>query len=66
MLDNSSYNKIKLLQTLCSLDWFIEKHALKDAQASGDIDFQDSLASLQQDLRRHVERVRGMVCTITQ
>jgi hypothetical protein len=66
MLDNSSYNKIKLLHELCSMDWFLEKHALKDAQAAGDVDCQEALTSLQKDIRRHIERIRGMVCTITQ
>jgi hypothetical protein len=66
MLDNSSYDKVKLLHELSCLDWFIEKHAIKDAQSAGDAEFEEALSILKKDLERHIEKIRGMVCTITQ
>ncbi len=31
MMDNCSYNKIKLMHTIACADWFIEQFAKKDA-----------------------------------
>lgn len=66
MLDNSSFNKIKLLYKLSELQWFIEKHAISDAQNSGDTAGAEMLLALQRDLQKHVEKMQRSVCTITQ
>ena len=50
MMENATYNKIKLLSQLSELIWFIEKHALKDAQ--GDTDCVELLKELQTDLEK--------------
>lgn len=66
MLDNTSYNKIKIVYTLSDLIWFIEKHAKVDAQQAGDVACQEVLIELQKELSRYVERVQKTMCLITQ
>ena len=66
MLDNSSFNKIKLLYKLSDLAWFIEKHAINDAQNAGDKACAEMLLNLQRDVQKHVEKLQRSVCTITQ
>lgn len=66
ILDNTSYNKIKLLYKLSELAWFIEKHALLDAQTAGDKENADALLALQRDLQKHIEKLHKAACIITQ
>ncbi|MBA3954214.1 hypothetical protein H0X48_02765 [Candidatus Dependentiae bacterium] len=66
MLDNMSYNKIKIVYTLSDLLWFIEKHAKVDAQQSGDVAGQEVLEEMQKELGRYLERVQKTMCSITQ
>lgn len=66
ILDNSTYNKIKLLYKLSELQWFIEKHALADAAAAGDQICAESFLALQKDLQKHIEKLQQSVCRITQ
>lgn len=66
MLDNASYNKIKTLCKLSELSWFIEKHALLDAQSAGDPVCAEMLLALQRDLQKHIEKLQRSVCVITQ
>jgi hypothetical protein len=65
-LDNTSYNKIKLLHKLSCINWFIEKHAQHDAETAGDQEFLSSLIQLQKDLEKHIEKLQHGMCTITQ
>ena len=65
-LDNCSYNKIKLIHQLSSLAWFLDKHALKDAQDAGDMECYESMVSIQRDLLKHIERLQKGMCQITQ
>lgn len=66
MLDNVSFNKIKLLYKLSELQWFIEKHALSDANEAGDKACAELLLAIQRDLEKHVEKLHRSSCTITQ
>lgn len=66
MLDNCSYNKIKLLHELSCLLWFLEKHAIKDAENAGDRDCVELLTALQRDLNKHLEKLNKSVCTVLQ
>jgi hypothetical protein len=66
ILDNASYNKIKLLHELSEIVWFLEKHALRDAEEAGDRENFDELVSLQRELERHIERLRNAMCIISQ
>ncbi len=66
MLDNASYNKIKMLCKLSELNWFIEKHALLDAQNAGDKACAEIMLSIQRDLQKHIEKLQSSVCVITQ
>jgi hypothetical protein len=66
MLDNCSYNKIKLLHQLSSQLWFIQKHALQDAQAAGDIECIQMLQEIEVTLQSHLERLRQSLNVITQ
>ena len=66
ILDNSSYNKIKLLYKFSELAWFIEKHALLDAQTAGDKVCEELLISIHKDLKKHIEQLQRAACMITQ
>jgi hypothetical protein len=66
ILDNGTYNKMKLLHELSRLTWFLEKHALDDAQAAGDQEFIVLLTKLQHDLTLHLEKLQSSACTIMQ
>lgn len=66
MLDNSSYNKIKLMYELSSNIWFIQKHAIIDAQKAGDQECVDLLMAIEKDMQKHLEKLQKNVCMITQ
>lgn len=66
MLDNSTYNKVKMLCKLSELCWFIEKHALHDAKNSGDIECAEAMEAINRDLQKHIEKLQKSMCMITQ
>ncbi len=66
ILDNSSYNKVKMICTLSELCWFIDKHALKDAEDAGDKECLEALRAIRHDLEKHIESLQKSVCIITQ
>ncbi len=66
MLDNTSYDKIKLIYKLSQMIWFIDKHALIDANNSGDKNSMDALIGLRKDLEKHLERLHKSACTVLQ
>lgn len=65
-LDNTTYNKIKLVYHFSDLIWFIEKHALLDAEKAGDMELLDTLKLLQKELPKYVAKLHKDVCTISQ
>ncbi len=66
MLDNSTYDKIKLLHELSKIVWFVEKHAIPDAQTAGDRELTDMLQGLHRDTQRHIESLQKALCLISQ
>lgn len=66
MLDNASYNKVKLVCEISQIIWFIDKHALLDAQNAGDKESMDQLIGLRKDLEKHLEKLQTSVCMISQ
>lgn len=66
MLDNSTYNKIKILHELSSNIWFIQKHAIPDAEKAGDKDCLEILLAIERDLQKHLEKLQNTVCIISQ
>jgi hypothetical protein len=66
MLDNVTFDKIKLIYKLSDLAWFIERHAKLDAQQAGDSQCLEMLTELQKDLSNHLERFQKAMCTVTQ
>ena len=66
MLDNSSYNKIKMLHQLSELNWFIEKHAIIDAENAGDKACVEMMLAIQRDAQKHIEKLQRAMCMITQ
>ncbi len=54
MMDNTSYDKIKLLHKVSELIWFIEKHALKDAQEINDTCCVETLKQLHAELEKQL------------
>ncbi len=66
MLDNSTYNKVKLIYKLSRIIWFIDKHGLLDSNNSGDKECLDNLVALKKDLEKHLEKLQKSVCIISQ
>lgn len=66
MLDNVSYNKIKMLHKMSQLSWFIHHHALADAKAAGDMACLELLAQLERDLKKYIEKMQKSMCVISQ
>ena len=55
MLDNCSYDKIKLIEKLSCIAWFIEKHTKANANNDGDQECLKLLENLQRDAERYAE-----------
>lgn len=66
MLDNSTYNKVKLIYQLSKMIWFIDKHSLLDANNAGDKECAESLVNLKKDLEKYLEKLQKSVCIISQ
>jgi hypothetical protein len=66
MLDNSTYNKIKLIHEISRLVWFIDKHALVDANNAGDKEWMNTLIGLRKELEKQIEKCHKSVCLISQ
>jgi hypothetical protein len=65
VLDNCSYNKIKLLHEMSSLLWFIDHHAIQDAEKSGDQQCKQQLELIKKDLAKHIEQLQRSMCQVT-
>lgn len=66
MLDNFTYDKVKLIYQLSKIIWFIEKHSLIDANNTGDKESLELIASLKKDLEKYLEKIQKSVCIISQ
>ncbi len=66
MLDNSTYNKVKMLCQLSELCWFIDKHALQDAEKSGDQECLEDMKAIHKDLEKHIEKLQKSMCIVSQ
>lgn len=53
MLSNEQYNKIRLFYDLSRMIWFIDKHALIDAQKSNDAFCIKVFEQLKVDMEKH-------------
>jgi hypothetical protein len=65
MLDNCTYNKIKLMHEVSSMLWFIQRHGYHDAKAAGDMSCLEVLQELEEDLQKTLGRLRQYVCAVT-
>jgi hypothetical protein len=61
-MNNAKYNKIKVLHDLSALCWFIEMHALADAQKSGDKESINLLEQLKKDLEKQITTFDKNAC----
>jgi hypothetical protein len=66
MLDNCTYNKIKLTHEISHMLWFLHKHAVQDAQAAGDVGFLQVIQELERDLQKNLDRLRQEMCVVSQ
>jgi hypothetical protein len=55
-LKNGPYNTIKIIHELCSLSWFIEKHAKQDYKNALDEKSLSAVIALQKDLEKYIEQ----------
>jgi hypothetical protein len=54
-LDDVTYDKIKLLHKLSSLEWFIKKHAHPDAKTVGDESFKELLETMCSHINHYIQ-----------
>lgn len=66
MLDNATYNKVKIIYQLSKIIWFIDKHSLLDANNAGDKESLELLTMLKKDLEKYLEKLQKSVCIISQ
>ena len=62
MLDNVTYDKVKILSSLSQICWFIEKHALENAQKAGNDTNLELLKAMEQDLHKHIQELQKGLC----
>jgi len=62
MVNDSKYNKIKVLYELSALCWFIEKHALTDAQKASDSECTKILEDIKKDIDKHIAILDKHAC----
>ncbi len=61
MMSNCNYIKTKLMYKLMKIEHMIEQHAIKDAESDGHPLCANAYKELQQDLQKHVEKLRQAV-----
>jgi len=61
MLDNCQYNKVKILHELSSLAWFIEKHAIENANKAGDTSCIKEMEEIKKDLVKNIDRLKNIL-----
>ncbi len=61
MLKHCTYDKIKLLNEMSSIVWFIEKHAKEDAKNANDTQCHELLEKLAQDLEEYIDALHKML-----
>lgn len=57
MLANSEYDKIKIMCELSALTWFLEKHALPEAERFNQ-DYYELLKNLKKDLEDYTNKLK--------
>ncbi len=60
-LQNCEYNEVKLLHQLSCLLWFVQKHAIKDAQDAGHQGCATSMKDLETDLEKHITKLKEKI-----
>lgn len=61
-MNNARYNQIRVLHDLCRLRWFINKHAIKEAQEATDASCRTLLEKIEKDITHHIAELEAMVC----
>lgn len=61
-LNNSCYDKIKLLHKISCIVWFIEKHVQVDAKEEGDTEFLALAKQLHTDLLPYIDKLHMQCC----
>lgn len=62
MIDNCTYDKIKLAHKLSCIAWFIEKHAKENAKKAGDKECLAALEQIQKYAEEHAAKLKELVC----
>ena len=60
-IHNHFYDKIKIMHELSCLAWFIEQHALQDAQKASDDTFKQYLQKLHSELSRNLAELKEQI-----
>ena len=62
MLMNNRYNKIRLLNDLSQICWFLEKHAIADAEKDNDQCCINAFKQLKQQIDNQIEKLQEALC----
>lgn len=56
-----NYDKTKLLHEMARLKWFINKHAIEDAEKVGHEQCKDFYKELEEDLNKHMIKLKELI-----
>jgi len=62
MLDNTLYNKMKILHQLSKTMWFLQKCAKVDAKEAGHMECLQQYQELEKDLNKHIDTLYKTLC----
>ncbi len=60
MLNDTKYDKVKLLYKLSKICWFLEQHAIDNAEKEGDDKAVQRLKELKNDIEKHLASLEPM------
>lgn len=65
MLNDCNYTKIRLLHDLSRIVWYIEKHAVEDAENENHKLCKEEYKELKADLEKHIEKLKQAVAGLS-
>lgn len=57
MLDDCNYNKLRLVHDLSRIIWYLDKHAIDDAEKAGHLECLTLYKNLHKDLELHMQKL---------
>ncbi len=61
MLDDCNYSKVRLLHDLSKVAWYLDKHAIEDAEDTGHPACEELYEEIQADLEEHIDKLKETI-----